>query len=48
MQDKPEYKAPELTEIGSFEEITQAVKNKQTTLDLNYPATTPFPDLTWT
>lgn len=40
------YEAPKLTEIGSFEEITQGLHDGSFT-DMNFPTDTPKPLLTF-
>ncbi len=46
MDNRTEYEVPELTKIGSFEEITQA-NGAQTALDASFPISTPFNQLTF-
>lgn len=43
---RKEYETPELTKIGSFEEITQA-NGAQVALDASFPVNTPFDELTF-
>jgi hypothetical protein len=43
---KFEYEVPELTEIGSFEEITQA-NNGNSYIDASFPSGTPNSQLTF-
>ncbi|MFT3722199.1 MAG: lasso RiPP family leader peptide-containing protein [Hyphomonadaceae bacterium] len=46
MDTRTEYEAPELTEIGSFEEITQGMSRGRR-LDASFPTETPFENLTF-
>lgn len=36
MDEKMEYEAPTLTEVGSFEEVTQSINTVPTALDGSY------------
>ncbi|CAN5359957.1 lasso peptide [soil metagenome] len=40
------YEAPSITEVGTFESLTQGASTG-TTLDATFPAGTPFGDLTF-
>lgn len=47
MDTKKVYTRPELKVHGSVEQITQAVKKAPSSLDKDYPTSTPFSKLTW-
>lgn len=46
MNDRLEYETPTLTEVGSFEEITQGLRDGNFT-DMAFPTDTPKPQLTF-
>ena len=46
MIDKKEYQPPTVQEVGNIEDLTQA-SGAQNRLDANFPAGTPFGDLTF-
>jgi hypothetical protein len=48
MQDKLDYETPELTEIGTFEAITQTTNTKKKFSDFAFPTGTAFEDFTFT
>lgn len=46
MDNKMDYEAPTLVEVGSFEEITKGASSGGS-LDADFPNDTPFADLTF-
>ena len=46
VDNRLDYETPKLTEIGSFEEVTQGLDDGNFT-DANFPTDTPKPDLTF-
>ena len=46
MDTKQQYEVPELTKIGSFEEVTQG-ESSGIRLDASFPTQTPFSELTF-